>query len=543
MFCDRQQWVRNSLSRGTHTCQAHTGTVSFSNGLPGLATAFADRSPIFCVTSSPPLQDAETNALQGFHDQVVVAKPITKFAHRVTNPEEIPRLVAYAYRAANSGIKGPVLLDVPIDVLFTPPQQHRIAYGALSVPPAYAPAPDPAAMDELLKAWSAAKRPVVITGTGVRGAGELLTKLVEATNTPVFYSNKFSTPIAPDHELRGGPATALAALSRDHKPDFVLLLAARTGFLLGGRGGAIIPNKGCTLAQVDVDGSEIGKSHAVHLGIASDVSLFIKACLAGTSSSQSFRRNDGWIKTCSDFRTNPSPFEQDPKVQKDGQLHPYHAMQAFMRAVPPDSIIIIDGGEVGQWAGMTTEQAKPHVAIVSSGYLGFLGNGWGYSLGAAVADPSRLVVNIHGDGSAGFHIQELDTFARFGLRVMTVVANNYVWGMSINGQDLLYTGVTETRPAVQLSKACRFEVVAQGFNCAGECVTEYDQIRPTVEKLAQAGGPSLINLIVSRTPTSPATLSMVGATDNPNVIVVPYYDNVPRPYFKDCTGYPSNQTK
>jgi thiamine pyrophosphate-dependent acetolactate synthase large subunit-like protein len=125
----------NSGSVSIEVNVAHSATdlcSSFCNGLPGIATAFADRSPIFVITSSPPLQDAETNALQGFHDQVVVSKPITKFCHRITNVEEIPRIVAYAFRAANSGIKGPVLIDFPIDVLFSPPQMSRISYGAVS---------------------------------------------------------------------------------------------------------------------------------------------------------------------------------------------------------------------------------------------------------------------------------------------------------------------------------------------------------------------------------------------------------------------------
>lgn len=82
--------------------------ISFSNGLPGLATALADRSKIFVITSSPPLRDAETNCLQGFLDQVVVAKPMTKFAHRVMEAEEIPRLVAHAYRVAISGAPGEI---------------------------------------------------------------------------------------------------------------------------------------------------------------------------------------------------------------------------------------------------------------------------------------------------------------------------------------------------------------------------------------------------------------------------------------------------
>lgn len=79
---------------------------SFGNSLPGLATALADRSPIFVVTSSPPLRDAEINCLQGFLDQVIIAKPLTKFAHRVVQVEEIPRLVAHAYRVAIAGAPG-----------------------------------------------------------------------------------------------------------------------------------------------------------------------------------------------------------------------------------------------------------------------------------------------------------------------------------------------------------------------------------------------------------------------------------------------------
>jgi len=78
----------------------------FSNGLPGLATALADRNPVFVITSSPPLRDAETNALQGFHDQVVIASTLTKWAHRVTVTEEIPSLVSFGIRTATGGAPG-----------------------------------------------------------------------------------------------------------------------------------------------------------------------------------------------------------------------------------------------------------------------------------------------------------------------------------------------------------------------------------------------------------------------------------------------------
>jgi thiamine pyrophosphate-dependent acetolactate synthase large subunit-like protein len=141
--------------------------------------------------------------------------------------------------------------------------------------------------------------------------------------------------------------------------------------------------------------------------------------------------------------------------------------------------------------------------------------GWGYSIGAAVADPSRLIVNCHGDGSAGFHIQELDTRARFGLSILTVVGNNSAWGMSINGQDLLYENQTAVRPAARLSRRCAYEVVARGFNCASK---KMDRFEDLIRALSRAG-PALANVVVSVKPTTPATLGMVGMTEDPNVSV------------------------
>lgn len=146
-----------------------TANSGFSNGLPGLATAFADRSPIFVITSSPPLRDAETNALQGFHDQVVVSSSITKFSHRVTNVGEIPRITSLAWRTTMAGAPGPVLVDYPIDVLFTPVDQQGVSWGSVLSPLVNLPGPDPAAVDATLTAWRAAKRPAILVSTGAAG--------------------------------------------------------------------------------------------------------------------------------------------------------------------------------------------------------------------------------------------------------------------------------------------------------------------------------------------------------------------------------------
>ncbi|KAK5056792.1 hypothetical protein LTR84_012324 [Exophiala bonariae] len=542
---------------GKPGCAFVTANSGFCNALPGLATAYADRSPIFVVTSSPPLREAETNSLQGFHDQVVLAKPLTKFAHRVTNAEEIPRIVTYAYKTAISGIPGPVVVDFPIDVLFHPPRMSAIAYGSVMHAPAAAPAPDSASLDDLLKLWKAAHRPVIISGTGAarttarNGGGREkqsaspLLQLAEATHTPVFYSQKYAPALPFEHALRGGPAGSLAILPYIGKqqPDLVLLLGARTGFLLGGRSGAIIPTgDACKLVQVDIDGTEIGKSHAVDLGIVSDARNFISALLDRIKTGESIDKHEPWIQDIQDLKNTPSPHAGESEKGSDGRLHPYHTIRAIYESIPPDSIVILDGGEASVWAGENVEVARPSCAITSTGYLGFLGNGWGYSLGAAVAaGPETLVLNVHGDGSAGFHIQELDTYARHNLNVLTVVMNNYVWGMSIAGQDIMYGSDDPARMVSALSEATRYDVVAQGFGCKGAFATEsIDEVKAKVKDLAASKGAGLLNVIISKNPVTAVTQAMVGKTDDPNVIVVPYYDNVPRPYYRADEGKNGN---
>lgn len=455
---------------------------------------------------------------------------MTKFANRVTNVEEIPRIVAYAYRMASTGAPGPVLIDFPIDVLFSPPVT-KVSLGSLHMPPVKLPSPSPGDVAEIVKLWKAAKRPVIITGTGGRGVGETLVKVAEATKTPVFYSSKFSNAIPHDHELRGGPATNLARLMATGQPhsDFTILLGARTGFLLGGRSGAIVPNNDCTIIQVDLDGAEIGKSAAIEWGIVSDAALFLDAVLAQLGK-DAFPDNSEWTKTASSLHKAESPFEKEAKTAENGRIHPYHGVKAFLEALPSDSIISIDGGEVGVWALGLMEKARPGIVLASTGYLGFLGNGWGYCLGAAIADPTKKIINIQGDGSACFHIAELDTFARHNLNILTVVVNNFMWGMSYNGQELVYGTIT-TRPVSQLSPNCKFEIVAQGFDCEGVKVEKIEDVEAAVKKLCDHSGPSLLNLLVNDKPISVATRSMVNADVDPKkFIVVPYYDNVERLY-------------
>ena len=142
-------------------------------------------------------------------------------------------------------------------------------------------------------------------------------------------------------------------------------------------------------------------------------------------------------------------------------------------------------------------------------------------------------MNIHGDGSAGFHIAELDTYARHNLNILTVVMNNYFWGMSIAGQDIIYSDNDPARMVSALSPKCRFDLVAQGFGCKGAIIEKYEDVEGKTKEIVKEKGAGLLNVIVSRLPITNVTKGMVGQTDDKDVIVVPYYDNVPRAYYKE----------
>ncbi|KAL5334451.1 thiamine pyrophosphate enzyme, N-terminal TPP binding domain-containing protein [Aspergillus crustosus] len=517
-----------------------TANSGFSNGIPGLATAFADRSPILVITSSVPLRDAENNSLQGALDQVVVAKPVTKFAHRVTHAEDAPRIVSFAVRTALAGAPGPVLLDFPIDVLFSPVHEKLISWGSIISPRTYLPGPHKDAVKEAVALLQSATRPAVIIGSG--GQSDETTKallhLSKTAHIPIFDSQKatLSATLVTECPLYGGGADNLAFLGllKHPQPDLVLLLGARTGLYLAGQSGAIIPpQQKSKLIHVDLDAGEIGRTLPVDLGVVSDVGQFIeavKASLLSSTSTTESQVDEGWVSTAIGLQSLPSPFTTDAQTTSSGLMHPYHALHTLFTHLPSSPILITDGGEAALWAGNSSHLCSPSTILKSTGALGFLGNGFGYALGAALAAPEKTVINVQGDGSAGFHFMELDTYQRHGLDVWTVVVNNRAWGMSVNGQELVYGDGEKKRLISSLSEQVGFGVVAMGLGLGerGVKINKIEEVEGVVGKLKDGKGPACVELIVDKRPIHPVTAAMVGQTTDESVVVVPYYDNIPR---------------
>jgi len=498
-----------------------TSGPGFTNAYTAIVNAYLDRTPTLFIVA-PPLRETETNPLQGGFDQVAAAEPVTKWAYRLTEARRIPEIVALAIRKATSGAPGPVLLEVPIDVMFGQTDAAAVRRPATGAVPS-APAPDRAAVQQALDVLAEAKNPVIISGGGVvfARAAEELVSFAETVGVPVFSPGKSDGAIPAGHRLAAGGLLALGALPMlgAPTPDVVLLLGARTGMFTGGRA-SMFP--GARIIQVDLDAAEIGRMHDVAVPIVADCRATLEA-LTAAAAERSWPDWSEWVSVATGAQRFHEALYTDDTTAS-GRIHPYFAAKAVVESCPPGTIFVLDGAEAPAWAEFFARTEIPS-GVLRLGYLGALGVGPGFAIGAARAHPDAPVVLITGDGAAGFHPQEFDTMARHGMPVVTVVFNNAVWGMSIHGQQAVYG---EKCAVVTELADSAYEKVAEAFGGHGERVRTADAIPDAMRRALSAGVPACLNLEIDPAVVHPLTTMMLGDVKATDEIVIPYYENLPR---------------
>jgi acetolactate synthase-1/2/3 large subunit len=425
-----------------------------------------------------------------------------------------------AIRKATTGRRGPVLLELPIDILhMSVPAESATAPCGLDVQ--VRPAPSPEETARLLSLLLGAKRPVIIAGGEARfsNCGEALRQFVERSGIPVFANTRGLGVLPSDHLLSGHAVSNLGALplTGAEPPDAVLLLGARLGLFLGGRSGTIVPNA-ARLAQVYSDPGEIGRLRDVDVAIAADCGATLEALLTA-SSTASWSVDRAWVRRAVGVQYIAT--RQYPEKESVHGIHPFHAAAAAISAAGPEAAYAFDGGEAASWAGDCVRVSGPG-RVQSHGYLGCLGIGPGFAIGLQTAFPARRVMLVTGDGSMGFHLQEFDTMIRHRLPIVTVVLNNRVWGMCLHGQQIMFG---QNYNVITRLGDTRYSEVARGFGCHSEYVTRFDEIAPAIERAFESGKPACVEIIVDETVIHPITLSMLGKSPETREVVVPYYEN------------------
>ncbi len=500
-----------------------TSGPGFTNVITAITNAYLDCVPVLFIVGSPPLRDVETNPLQGGIDQVAMALPTTKWAHRVTHTERIPELAAQAIRTCLNGRPGPVLLDVPIDVLHIPVDEARVR-PATGLNVRTAPAPSANDVSAIIAMLQAAERPAIFVGNGIRFAGAEgeLRRFAEAAGVPVFCGGHGYGALPYDHPLWGKDLALLGALGMMGQPslDALLVVGARLGLFTGGRSESIVPG-GTPIAQVDLHPAELGRLKEAKIAVLADARETFRA-LADASRGVTWPDWSAWVATATGIKSMAGAMF-GPAQPEASPVHPYHAMEVLRTAMPRDAIYVLDGGETSAWSHMVVK-ADASCQIIGAGYHGALGVGPGMAVGAQIAHPDQRVVHVTGDGAMGFHIQEFDTQVRHRLPVLTVVCNNQLWGMSAHGQDLIYG---RARRVIAELAGTRYADIARAFGCHAERVERLADLAPALARGLAAGVPACVEVMIDPEVVHPSMPAMVGADHRgPNEIMIPYYDNI-----------------
>jgi acetolactate synthase-1/2/3 large subunit len=476
-----------------------TAGPGFTNIITSIANAYLDRTPVLYITGSAGLAQAETNTLQAGLDQVAVVTPITKWAHRITVAQDIPRLVAHGVRLATSNPTGPVLLDMPMDVLGAQIDENSVAVPEKVLIDSR-PSPDLREVDEALKLLVGAARPVIMIGPGAyfSGAEAELRKFAEATGTPVYSDFQAHGLLPSNHPLYGGTFHKMADLSApDQRPDVVLALGVRFGLFTLGMSDLVVP-LAAKIIHVETDPKEIGRLRQVAIGIVADPRETLRV-LNVSAKSQKWPDRSRWQQTVANAKVERCKRAQPDLNRAAPPIHPFQAVSAIVDNMPESTIVIGDGAEAYHWMNEVIRQNHPG-SYITHGFLGAVGMGLGLSIGAQVANPDRPVLCLAGDGAIGFTIAEFDTMVRHQLPIVVVVMNNHSWAASQHFQEIV-SG--KTRLIGTELRDAKYHEVAAAFGCHAQRVAEIQDLGPAIKAAFASGKPSCINVAIDVAPLPP----------------------------------------
>jgi len=497
-----------------------TAGPGVTNAVTGVANAYMDAIPLICIAGRSPLRDDDHLPLQAM-DQVALMAPITKFARTVLQPERVAEYLVMAWRQATSGRPGPVFLDIPIDVLFTPVQDSAVP--RLSAhEPARRSVPPAEGIDSALDLLEQAERPAIFAGGGAffSGAQEELRQFSAMTATPVF-ANAKARGLVPEwsHLGYGNFALAsspLAAQAAGGPADVVMLLGARVGMFTGTGARSFIP-QGARVIQVDIEPEEIGRARDVDVALVGDVRDTLRAMM-DRARGRTFGEHKPWLAALEASKQALRAMHDEP-ASREEPVHQSRLAREVAASLAGDGIIVADGGETSIW------MAEQAIVLnggewLSHGYLGCLGVGLPFAIAAKVAHPEKRVVAILGDGSAGLNIAEFDTAVRHNIPVVVVINNDQGWGMIRHGQRTRYGA--DRVVGAELGST-RYDLVAEGFGAHAEFVTTASEIGPALKRALASGRTACVNVLTDPNQPHMTSVAMAKGSLADGEVELPYY--------------------
>lgn len=482
-------YARVTQTPGLFICgQAGPGSV---NMMLGLAAAKMAYSPLVAITGLPATEHLGRDGFQEI-DQHTAFLPVTKRVMTVPRPERIPEFILEAFRIANSGRRGPVVVMIPRD-LFNHDVEVEIPE---ALPELSGGAVDRAALERIRDMLAAAKRPVIHAGAGIkwgRGTASLIA-LAEKLHLPITTSAGHGDVAAVDHPLYAGSVGArgnpvASALMRE--ADFILALGTRLGFnTTRFQSESFSPQ--ARIVQVDIDPVAIGRYFPVALGIVGDAAA-VAAALCETAKAISSAeapwraRNEKFVAE----RRGLLRRREESGARSAKPLHPDVIYAELRKVAPRDALFTLDAGTTGLQA---TDQLPYHVtpALLTPLDCASIGFSYAAGLGAKVAAPQRTVISLMGDGGFGMTMGEMTTAVMHDIPTIAVVMDNGAWGSEIAYQrdffNRRYIGAHVLSP--------RFDEVMKLTGGIGYHVTGRGETADAVSQAMKARRPAVIHAMV-----------------------------------------------
>jgi thiamine pyrophosphate-dependent acetolactate synthase large subunit-like protein len=448
-------------------CMAASGP-GVINLTTGMANALIDCCPVVAIGGSAPIGQFGRQVFQEI-DQVKIMEGCVKWADRVYNLKRIPEQVNAAFQHAMSGKPGPTYLDFPGDILYAKMDESEIDWSMSGRKILDSrPLGNPERVQQLVDALAKAKKPVVISGSGViwSRAWEEMKQFVEAAGIP-FYTTPQGRGVVPDdHEY-----SYMSMRSSAFKDaDLILVLGTRMNYIISH---AAPPrwNAKATIARIDIDPVEIATAaREVHIPIVGDVKMVLNQVMASMKGKVKPDSYKAWRASLAEGVEKKRKAEGANKYAEDGDIHPLRLCEEIEAFKKRDSILVVDGQEILNFGRQSMSTFAPGHRL-NSGPFGTMGVGLPFALGAKVACPDKQVICVHGDGSFGLNAMEIDTAVRHKIAVLVVISLNGGWTADPQknkpGRDLGYT---------------RYDKMAEALGAYGAYVEKPEDIRPALEK-------------------------------------------------------------
>ena len=458
-------------------CIATSGPGA-TNLVTGIATAYMDSVPLVAITCNVGTSLLGKDSFQEV-DITGITMPITKHNFIVKDARDLAKVMRRAFRIAQCGRPGPVLVDITKDA--TANQAEYIEEVPDVILPDTACITD-ADLEQAATLIREAEKPMIFVGGGAIAAdasAELL-EFAEKVHAPVCDSLMGKGAFPGTHALYAGMlgmhGTKYANLG---VADCDLLITVGSRFSDRVFGNASKFAQHAKVLQIDVDPAEINKNIITSASIIGDV----KEVLKRLNPLLDQQNHDAWVAHIEDLK------ERFPlKYNQEGLTGPY-IIEEIYRVTKGDAIICTEVGQHQMWAAQYYKYSKPRTLLTSGG-LGTMGYGLGAAMGAKIAKPEKTVINVAGDGCFRMNLNELATASRYNIPIVEVVINNHVLGMVRQWQTLFYGG---RYSATVLDDKVDFVKVAEGLGCKAIRITKKEEIGPALEEAIAYGGPVVLD--------------------------------------------------